>query len=237
MKTKIFVISLFTFILTACKSYPELKNSDFYKDLFSKSELTTTALYSVPKNYDSKKSYPLIVVLHGLGENAEAFGEIWKPTTDSLGFVLLSVQGETPISDAGHFSWGKNAEKHILQSIDQIKQKVNIDESNIFIAGFSAGGSLAYYLGLKYAMQFRGLVSISATFRKEYLNNSLVNSRNKIFIARGAEETSLVDQTDYIETVFSGKNVPVNIVTYEGIGHDIPKPWNKTITEIINYLE
>jgi predicted esterase len=51
-------------------------------------------LYSVPVNYNPEKAWPLIITLHGDGSNAVAFHYLWKPVTDSAGFVLLTPQGE-----------------------------------------------------------------------------------------------------------------------------------------------
>ncbi len=84
--------------------------------------LRTIALFSVPKNYRVRTPYPLLVALHGYGDNAEAFHDLWKPVTDSLGFVLLTPQGEMNLVKDISWSWGENAERIILASIDLVKK-------------------------------------------------------------------------------------------------------------------
>lgn len=237
MKIKFFFLISILLFISGCKNYPELKNSHLLKNLISNhSDVNLQCLYSVPKNYTPSKSYPLIVVLHGLGGNAEAFAEIWKPTADSLGFVLLSVQGEKSISDAGHYAWGKNAEKHILLAIDLLKNKVNIDQSNISIAGFSAGGNLAAYLGFKYPLQIKGIVALSARIREEYYNKSLVNDLNRIYIGCGTDEKEYTEMSLIAEEKLSSRGVKVSNNIFKDLGHDIPKPWNITISNILNFL-
>jgi len=54
----------------------------------------TISLYSVHDKYTPEQAWPLIVALHGYGDHAAAFHDLWKSVTDSLGFVLLTPQGE-----------------------------------------------------------------------------------------------------------------------------------------------
>jgi len=54
----------------------------------------TISSYSVPAKYTPERAWPLVVALHGHGDTAAAFHDLWKSVTDSLGFVLLTPQGE-----------------------------------------------------------------------------------------------------------------------------------------------
>jgi len=38
----------------------------------------TISLYSVPDKYTPKQAWPLMVALHGLGDHAAAFHDLWK---------------------------------------------------------------------------------------------------------------------------------------------------------------
>jgi hypothetical protein len=38
--------------------------------------------------------------LHGYGSNAKAFHYLWKSVTDTMGFVLLTPQGDTRTENA-----------------------------------------------------------------------------------------------------------------------------------------
>jgi poly(3-hydroxybutyrate) depolymerase len=50
----------------------------------SGSASNTISLYSVPDKYTSKHAWPLVVALHGYGDHAAAFHDLWKSVTNSL---------------------------------------------------------------------------------------------------------------------------------------------------------
>ncbi len=123
----------------------------------NENQIVTKILYSVPNNYNLRESFPLVVALHGSGSNSAAFHNLWKSTTDPLGFVLLTPQGDSMTEEGFGWRWGNNADRSVLISIDIVRKLVNIDPRRIYIAGFSSGGRLAYVLGLKYSNLFRGI--------------------------------------------------------------------------------
>ena len=221
-----------------CNNYKNIKENKFHYDLFNEnSSKKIQTVYSVPAGYSPDKSYPLIVVLHGLGENAEAFAEIWKEACNSKGYVLLSVQGEKQISDQAHYAWGRNAENNILLSIDEIKKIINIDNSGIYLGGFSAGASLANYLSLKYPFQIRGTISISGSFPFEYFEKSLVNKNNKYYLACGEQETEFSNKISEIGKLLKTRSINCKVKLFENSGHTIPKPWKETISEMLSFMK
>ena len=54
----------------------------------------TMSLYSVPDQYTPEQAWTVVVALYGYGDTAASFHDLWKSITDSLGFVLLTPQGE-----------------------------------------------------------------------------------------------------------------------------------------------
>ncbi len=135
----------------------------------NENQIVTKILYSVPNNYNPRESFPLVVALHGSGSNSAAFHNLWKSTTDPLGFVLLTPQGDSMTEEEFGWRWGNNADRSVLISIDIVRKSVNVDPRRIYIAGFSSGGRLAYVLGLKYSNLFRGLAALGARFDEKFL--------------------------------------------------------------------
>jgi len=198
----------------------------------------TTFLYSVPQNYHSKNSYPMIVALHGGGSNAAAFHDLWKSTTDSLGFVLLTPQGEDTAEAGFGWNWGDNAERSVMICMDIVRKAVHVDPKRIYIVGFSSGGRLAYFLGLKYSNLYHGFAALGAPLDVKWLaENKIILNKQKIYIAHGSLEEGIAEKSMFIADELKKRGVKVKYVQYEGIGHTLPEPKERELGRILNYLD
>ncbi len=200
-------------------------------------------LYSVPVNYDPEKAWPLVVTLHGDGSNALAFHDLWRPATDSLGFVLLTPQGESFTPGGIGYTWGKNAEQLIRISMEQLQQKVHIDRERVYLTGFSSGGALAYLIGLKYPYIFNGIAPLGAPFRAEFLKSKRDDLSSQsmfnnfpVYIGHGALEQNFDSEAKLAESMLKKLGCRVKLVPYEGVGHGLPKPMKNELIRILNFL-
>jgi phospholipase/carboxylesterase len=147
-----------------------------------------------------------VIWLHGLG----ADGHDFEPIVSQLGLPKdLSVRFIFPHAPQRSVSINFGAvmrawfdisqtlaanSDHLAQSeklIDQLIQKEidhGIPASNIILAGFSQGGALALYTGLRYPKPLAGIMSLSGFFPKENacINNQFsTNTNTPIFLAHG----------------------------------------------------
>ena len=165
---KNFLALLFLILFFACsRNYPDIEpgSTQILKELNN-----SVALLSVPSNYTSQKNYPLFIALHGHGDIAPAFHDLWKPVCDSLGIVLLTPQGTEPVDIGFGWTFSGNSESFLRNVIEEVRKKVNINPDRIYIGGFSAGGSLAYYMALPYPHIFSGVIALSASFQNKWIN-------------------------------------------------------------------
>lgn len=106
-----------------------------------------------PSNLDSTKKHPLVIVIHGCTQSAEKIsnGTGWNKLADSLNFMVLYPEQKS-INNIGkcfNFFIGFRAKKDkgevasIKEMIDYTVKNHNIDSSQIFITGMSAGGGMS----------------------------------------------------------------------------------------------
>jgi len=114
----------------------------------------------VPASYDPKKLTPLVVALHGAGDTAQNYlSVIWQGNADADGFIVIAPEG-TSVLGSG-YTWDSTDEPLILAAAADVYNCYAIDSKKEIMHGFSAGGIMAYLIGLDRADLFSG-ISISS---------------------------------------------------------------------------
>jgi phospholipase/carboxylesterase len=132
-----------------------------------------------PKTKLTKKP-PMLLLLHGVGSNENdlmSFSENLPPE-----FLIISARAPFPLGGQSFawyevdFSTGKpvfnteQAEKSrtiIIQFINQLKEKHNFDDQQVYLAGFSQGGIMAYSVGLTRPDKIKGIAVLSGRLLEE----------------------------------------------------------------------
>ena len=125
---------------------------------------------------------PLVILLHGVGSNeADLFG--FAPLLDER-FFVASVRAPFALSYGG-FGWfelgfspegltanlaqAEESRHKLLEFIDEITTKHNLDAQRVFLAGFSQGAIMSYVLMLTEPEKIAGVVAMSGRLVIEHL--------------------------------------------------------------------
>lgn len=112
----------------------------------------------VPRSLDSSKPAPLIIAIHGGGSKPESFGKITgldRRAGEERGYVIAYPAGYKKFWHSGDDCCGPPYEENvddvafIRAVLKDVKQRVNIDDSRVYAAGFSNGGKMTYRLACK----------------------------------------------------------------------------------------
>ena len=100
---------------------------------------------------------PLVVFLHGTGSNhlAHAATSLLGPGRFDLRAVVVSPLGRGP--SCGYYG---AAEQDVLDVMDDIAQRFEIDEDNVVLTGISQGGFGTFRLGELYPDRFSALIPL-----------------------------------------------------------------------------
>ncbi len=197
----------------------------------------TQFLYSAPPNYRPDQALPLLIALHGGGGYAAEFHDLWKSAADSFGMILLTPQGEIRSENGMGWSWGPDAEMAVLISLEILGKTVNLDSRHVFLAGFSAGGRVAYLLSFQYPQLFEGVAALSAPFKPDFLSrNKVFLNQVKYYISHGELESEIAAMAIRAAQELKARGLPVESVEYAGLGHDLPQPHRRELNRILHYL-
>jgi len=123
-----------------------------------------------PCHYEPNYSYPLVVWLHGPGDDERQLRRI-MPHLSLRNFVAVCPRGcSPPLPGESGFRWNQTltaielAEQQIFDSIDAACARYRIAEEHIFLAGFQCGGTMALRIALQHPERFAGVASIGGPF-------------------------------------------------------------------------
>ena len=160
-------------------------------------------LLYVPSVYTKERSWPLVVACHGTWpyDSAESQMREWAKFAEYQGIIivaptLVSSRGDFPPPPAVQIENQEADEKVLLSTVDEIKRRFNIEESQVFLTGWSAGAYPMLYTGLRHPGIFRAMFIRQGSFDERFLPVSelRIDRRQQIKIVYGKSDI-LRDQT------------------------------------------
>ncbi len=142
-----------------------------------------------PLHYEANYAYPLIVWLHGPGDDEHQLRRI-MPAISLRNYVAVArgtvVASAAEVIPAGVASGGplsspfaaprtgrgwrqtdghiQAAELRVMECLDAAAEKFHIAPDRCFLAGYSCGGTMAFRIALRNPQCFAGVISISGPF-------------------------------------------------------------------------
>ena len=195
----------------------------------------------IPNDYDSDKKYPLIVFLHGSGEDDR--GSL-KYNDYSLGkCVELAPNGR---GTSNCYSTPESLDD-IYESISDVINNYSIDTSKIILEGFSMGGYGVYRVFYEYPTKFKAAAVFSGHpdlaskwMEGEQINfledkNLVVFKNIPIFIFHGTKDRNCAYEVT-CELIEKLKNANANVMfCTEDVGHSSPS--KETMERYYSWLE
>ena len=124
--------------------------------------ITREYILHVPSGYDAAVPHPLVIVYHGFGDCAadwaDAVGDYigFNILADEEGFIVAYPQAAyRPSKDATYWEPGDNGSEHLYDNdvyftqalIGDISADHNVAADQVYLAGYSNGGMMAYSVG------------------------------------------------------------------------------------------
>lgn len=168
-------------------------------------------IYRQPAHNKNKEQAPLVIALHGLSgdpiDQAESPG--WANKASEEGFVVIAPA----FSPRNGFPDWDEAEDMLLALVEYAESTYPIDESRIYLAGYSMGGWASALVGLRNPYKFAAIavMGYDGTDDPEAIANVELVKDNvdlPFMVLRGALEATLVEGQPAIEG-FATNGIPL----------------------------
>ncbi len=123
-----------------------------------------------PLHYERNYAYPLVVWLHGPGDNESQLKRI-MPLVSMRNYVAIAPRGTAAVADSDRgFDWRQTpsqietAERRVLECIARIRKRFHLAADRMFIAGYDSGGTMALRIACRQPRMFSGVLSLGGAF-------------------------------------------------------------------------
>jgi len=229
------------------KDFDNIKSTGKFKKIIKAANTRIAALKSpsnklpityMPKNYNKDETYPLIVILHGYGDNPTNIIELYKPLADERNTILVSCRGSEIMSENA-FYWDYNnseALTFLRRQVESTIKKFNIDPQKVILTGFSQGGYLTYDFGLKNADLFTALLPVAGRVPQKLEQHQLPNKDLKVYSIAGLQEPeSFLATYEKLDEQLDKLNIEYQLKFYN-IGHEYPENSEMELLKAFDWL-
>jgi predicted esterase len=228
-----------------------VRNREEFKEILKKcssifrekqKESKPERLVFYPDKFDRETKYPLFVALHWKGGNAEEFSKYWKFVL-KRGYILLVPQS-SQLNGTNAYCWDdwEKAKKEVISHIIEIKERHNLIEDSIIIAGASQGASIGI---INFALEntspnikrFIAVIPsiVDVSFLIPLLKNGIQKGVKGYIIAGEKDNFTKSIKDLYSEMEKAGLQCKLTIVT--GLGHDFPPNFDIYLDEALDYVK
>lgn len=164
--------------------------------------------FFAPLHYEANYAYPLLVWLHGRKDDESQLKRI-MPLVSTRNYVGVAVRGTMQIELAGggrSYGWSQTAahvaraEQRVFDAIELATGRYHVAPRRVFLAGFDAGGTMAFRLAMNHPERFAGVLSLAGEFPRSRMPLLRIGEarRMPVFLACGRASTSY--STDHVCT-------------------------------------
>jgi predicted peptidase len=185
----------------------------------------------LPKNYDARKEYPLLVFLHGVGERGIdnelqlKFGSsLFTPDSIRDKYPAFVVFPQCPKSEHWYFDWGIARVKGLVDTLSAIYL---LDTARIYIAGLSMGAYGTYAVVAENPELFSAAVAISGD-GDETKASAMAKTRWRIFAGK-KDEVVPSGKSEKMANALRKAGASVSFTLYPDADHK--GSWEKAFAE------
>jgi phospholipase/carboxylesterase len=124
----------------------------------------------VPLHYESNYAYPLLIWLHGSGDDEQQLRRI-MPMVSMRNYVAVAPRAphRHERRDVG-YAWSQTpggivaARNRVFDCLDIVRRRYRVALNKVFVAGYGSGGTMALRLGVLDGERFAGAASMGGPF-------------------------------------------------------------------------
>jgi len=184
-------------------------------------------LLRLPQGYTAaEKRYPLLIAIHWFRGNASQAVNEWGFVANKNGCILVC-----PEFADGYQKFARGEDRKLCAVIEDVKRDFSVNESKIFIAGFSGGAQFAHRFVFKHPLVCTAACIISAGDYDAPLNSKEAKAV-KYFVGVGTSDERLAATTAFYKKL-QAKGYDVTFKTFPQVGHTLHSSIKQAVSDFL----
>jgi predicted esterase len=190
---------------------------------------STPPLTVLPEHSAGEKPRPLIIALHGFGDTAANYPQLWGPVAEDFGAILVVPNGPRTVGNGR--GWGNvdEAEAVVEAALDYAKERFDVDWDRVVLTGFSQGGFMAMALGTRHPDLFVGVIPMAGGYIPEIDAPAPADDGDPRYYFMVGSRDRAADEVRLAASDFEAAGYDVDLRVLSGVGHTFPR---RTTTEL-----
>jgi predicted esterase len=179
---------------------------------------------------------PLIVVLHGYGDEPRFNAELYHKAARQRGAIVAAPSGLRPGPGGRGFSWTyrDEAEWWVLRAIEKLTESYPVDPERVVLAGFSQGANVALSVGLRHPHLFAGLLPVAGHYDADRLPLPQAGGP-RVYLLTGARDPAVETFRTAAEEL-AGAALEVRLRVVPAVRHAYPRQATKELGQALDFL-
>ena len=193
-------------------------------------------LIVAPKGHDPKSPAPLVIALHGYGDYGEHYPDLWGPAAGKLGAILAVPFGARVVGEGR--AWGDldETETIVMLTLDQVKEKYEIDRDRIVLTGFSQGGFMAMALGTRHPDVFSGVIPMAGGYIPDIDQPPTADGDEPAFYFMVGARDNAISQVRRAAADYDDAGYEVKLRVVQGTGHNFPRDTERELGKALRFV-
>jgi predicted esterase len=205
------------------------KNLLDHRRLAIRKAVSNPPLIVEPKAKGIDGPRPLIIALHGYGDRAAHYPDLWGPPAGEIGAILAVPHGTKRVGDGRGWGDVEEADAVVQLTLEYVRQRFEVDPERVVLTGFSQGGYVAMAVGARHPNLFTGVIPMAGGYVPEIDAPAPAADGDPRFYFIVGSGDRVADQVRQAASDFEAAGFEVSLRVLTGTGHTFPR---RTTTEL-----
>jgi predicted esterase len=222
-------------------SYPRVldlvaRNLADYRRLVIRKAASNPPLVVEPKTKGFDGPRPLIIALHGYGDRAAHYPDLWGPAAGEIGAILAVPHGTMRVGKGR--AWGdlEEADAVVQMTLDYVRQRFEVDPERVVLTGFSQGGFMAMAVGARHPHLFAGVIPMAGGYVPEVDAPAPVSDGDPRYYFMVGAEDRVVDEARRAAADFRAAGFDVTLRVLKETGHSFPRRTTPELRRALRFV-